>query len=292
MRGLHGLCLLAAAVWTSEISAAPVDAAFPAGLSGRLRIEVTQVGSVPRSLVLDLPVTSESSSAVNPLSALVVTEGQQAAWDHRNQTIMENMISPEEMTRVWSGFAKACDPAPASVACAKAKAEIEALEAKTSAANTRAEAQLAAGPAMDADNNRFQKWGGNPDRGCGIVVSRIGSKVHRLSHSAGDALSVEAVSICSSELVLDIRTGHAFLKISPLIYFAPGDRSGTFDLEQLQRTAPNIVVEPGGPIGSPPQAIIRELQVTGSLQDFAASARLPSKTGAPLQVRFEFRQVD
>jgi hypothetical protein len=30
--------------------------------------------------------------------------GQQAAWDHRNRTITENMIGPDEMTRIWTDF--------------------------------------------------------------------------------------------------------------------------------------------------------------------------------------------
>jgi hypothetical protein len=202
------------------------------------------------------------------------------------------MIDPDEMTRIWTDFAKACDPAPESAACAAAKEEVNALQARTSAANARAEAQLASGPSMEAESHRFQKWGGNPDNGCGIVVSRIGPKAHRLAHAAGDELTADAVNICSSQLVLDRRTGRAFLKINPLIYFAPGDRVGTFNLDHLQRKAPDIVVEPGGALGIPPHAILRELRIAGSLDAFSASARLPAKTGAPLEVKIEFRQGD
>jgi hypothetical protein len=290
MRRVHGLSWLAVGVCTTPAAAAPVDSAAQAGLSGRLRIEVTQAGPVGRSLTLDFPLTSEPSGPSNPLAAEGLTEGQQAAWDHRNRTLTENMIDPEEMTRVWTNFAKSCDPAPESAACARARGEVEALEARSIAANARAEAQLASGPAMDADSHRFQKWGGNPDRGCGTVVSRVGAKAHRLAHSAGDALTAEAVNICSSQLVLDRRTGRAFLKINPLIYFAPGDRVGTFDLEALARTSSNVIVEPGGRLGSPPHAVLRELQVIGSLDAFTASARLPARTGAPLHVKIEFRK--
>jgi hypothetical protein len=125
-----------------------------------------------------------------------------------------------------------------------------------------------------------------------MVVSRVGPKAHRLANAAGDDLTPEAVNICSSQLVLDRRTGSVFLKIDPLIYVAPGDRAGTFDLDHLQRRAPSIVVEPGGALGTPPHAILRELRIEGSLDAFSASARLPAKTGAPLEVKIEFRKGD
>lgn len=290
MRSLRGFSLVAASLWTTAASAAPIESAIPHGHIGQLRVEVSQAGHVVRSLVLHLPLTSEPSGPTNLLAEQHLTAGQQAAWDHRNRTITENMIDPDEMTRIWTGFAKSCDPAPESAACAAAKEEVDALQARTSRANARAEAQLASGPAMDADSNRFQKWGGNPERGCGTAVSRIGPKVHRLVHAAGDELTLDAVNICSSQLVLDRRTGRAFLKISPLIYVAPGDRMGTFNLDHLQRKASNIEVEPGGPIGSPPHAILRELRIEGSLDAFTASARLPAKTGAPLEVKIDFHR--
>lgn len=286
--GLAGLILAGACAFAA--AAAPRDQPVRGGQTARLRIEVTQGGATPRSLILDLNVVSEETAPINMLADGGLTAGQQQAWDHRNQVLTESAPDPDEYARVWANFAAACDPAPRGPACVDATAQVGALQARLDAVAGQAEAKLTTGPAMDVDNHRFQKWGGDIDGGCGTGVARLGARSVELTHAAGQGADAKRLGICLTELVLDRRTGRAFVKFNPLV-LAPTGEDGAFDLAALQRTAPNVHLEPGGHIGSPPHLILRELQPVGDLAAFTAAGRLPPRSGAPLEVRIQFQRT-
>ncbi|KQY89834.1 hypothetical protein [Brevundimonas sp. Root1423] len=283
--------LVTAVVAMSLLSGAPSNAsaaelgADPGGRRATLRLEASRAGG--RSLILQMNVISQPTTLLNLLDP-TPTDAQRDAQQHQARVFETHAVDMEQYGRLAEAFGDACVADENSSACATAKARFDAFNANAERLREQGEAALAAGPQGDVDDHRFQMWGGDADRGCGIATIVEPSGSTSLTHQAGQGAEAAGFDICWSELVLDRKTGEAFLKIDPMSHLLPGGRLAPFNLEALERSGPDFKVDPGGNF-SRPHAILRRLQPTGGADAFTAEGRLPARDGSPIIVRLEFR---